>query len=174
MFYGFEPEEAEQITDRTTFLDAFGGFAKQYEAEWKAGRPFHDMPVAINSREAQSSAPEKNLERVGAKLYLTLVSEDVQDWEDLRCRLNLATKTPGSRAALARQFKVSTAAVSQWLSGVTAPAADTALRLAQWIRELGVPHQQKKRAGSAQTQPARKTQKANPHHEKAKSNPKKL
>jgi transcriptional regulator with XRE-family HTH domain len=66
-------------------------------------------------------------------------------WENLRSRLNAATKSPGAKAALAHHFNVSAAAVSQWLSGASAPTADTTLRLLEWVTAEEEQTKQKKR-----------------------------
>ncbi len=99
------------------------------------------------------------IDRKGIKHYLGNVIAIPLSWVELRRRLRAATAPPGAKAALARQFEVSTAAVSQWLSGANAPAADTTLRLLEWVVAEEA-KQQKASAGSASTQPAPKTQKS--------------
>jgi transcriptional regulator with XRE-family HTH domain len=54
-------------------------------------------------------------------------------WEHLRQRLKVATSAKGMRTELAKKFRVTTAAVSQWLTGESAPKADTTLKLLQWV-----------------------------------------
>lgn len=97
-------------------------------------------------------------------------------WDKLRLRLQRATQNPGARSALARQFRVSTATVSQWLSDDERrrvyPAAENTLRLLEWVTAEEAKPQQQKRAGSADTRPALKTRKRkSKRNEKAKSGP---
>jgi hypothetical protein len=54
-------------------------------------------------------------------------------WHWLRKRLEAATRQRGAKAQLAREFKVSPQAVSQWIIGQTMPAAGTVLALQQWV-----------------------------------------
>jgi transcriptional regulator with XRE-family HTH domain len=70
----------------------------------------------------------------------------------LRLRLIAATSAPGAKTALAKEFKVSRSAVSQWLSGDTSPGAETALRLLAWVGDverrklkMAALHQQRRR-----------------------------
>lgn len=86
-------------------------------------------------------------------------------WDELREWLVEATAAPGAKAALAREFKVQPAAVSQWLSGATAPTAATTLRLLKWVTAEGGHMQQKERAGSVSPPSALKTR-----TDKSKSN----
>src|SRR5947207_10237591 len=86
--------------------------------------------------------------------------------------LKLATKVRGKKIVLARTLKVPQARVSQWLSGASAPNAEDALALIEWVESEANDAQQKKRAGSAETQPAQKTRKRKSRtNEKPKSNP---
>lgn len=97
---------------------------------------------------------------------------DRSRWNQLRRRLCAATKNRGARSALARKFRVSTAAVAQWLSGQSAPTAETTLRLLEWVATAEAQQQHKKRAGRVEARPALKTRKAkSTTHEKDKSGP---
>ncbi|MBA3351177.1 MAG: hypothetical protein H0U23_01910 [Blastocatellia bacterium] len=92
------------------------------------------------------------------KPYLTRdMKPQPRSWDDLRSLLRRATQSPGQKTALAQQLGVSTAAVSQWLSGANAPAADTTLRLLNWVEKSEANPQQKKSAGSSAERPAPKT-----------------
>jgi transposase-like protein len=75
-------------------------------------------------------------------------------WNQLRIRLLAATSAHGAKSALAREFSVTPASVSEWLSGASAPTAETALQLLKWVERAeckqGSP-------GSAQTPPERAT-----------------
>jgi transcriptional regulator with XRE-family HTH domain len=93
-------------------------------------------------------------------------------WGELRSRIRALTDRHGARAQLAREFEVTPQAVAEWLSGASAPTAETTLRLREWVSEAEA--KQKKRAGSATTRPALKTRKSKSNkHEKAKSSRKK-
>jgi transcriptional regulator with XRE-family HTH domain len=97
------------------------------------------------------------LDDIVAKPYLAVVIGP-QTWSELRSRLLLVTRGSGTRAALAREFGVSTAAVSQWLSGASAPTADNTVRLLQFVESAEA--KQKQSAGSvSETRPAQKRSK---------------
>lgn len=178
---GFEPEDAARITERTSFLDGFAVIRDRYAADWDLSDADPTRALAINSAEGVTINPaelvlaENDLAPPTSKRYLRLVPVTrINNWEQLRVRLRRATADAGSKAALARLFGVTTQAVSQWLSGASAPTADTTLRLLEWVTAEEATSTQKKRAGSADTRPALKTRKANPlGHEKAKSDRKK-
>jgi hypothetical protein len=96
-------------------------------------------------------------------------------WDKLRKGLQSATKLPGARSALAREFQVSTATVSQWLSDDARqriyPTAENTLRLLEWVTARKA-QSKNKRAGSGSTQPALKTRKRkSTRNEKTKSGP---
>lgn len=112
---------------------------------------------------AERSAPTdprsmklKTLASNAVKRYLSRMPVTPPDWESLRIRLVKATAALGAKAALAREFNVSKAAVSQWLSGGSAPTADTTLRLLGWVTVEEV--SQKENPDRALTRPGRKTQ----------------
>jgi len=97
-------------------------------------------------------------------------------WDKLRKQLQSATKLPGARSALAREFQVSAATVSQWLSDDARqriyPTAENTLRLLEWVTAKKAQSKQNKRAGSGSTQPALKTRKRkSTRNEKTKSGP---
>jgi transcriptional regulator with XRE-family HTH domain len=95
-------------------------------------------------------------------------------WEELREALRLKTQSQTAKRELARKLRVTLAAVSQWRSGATAPAADKVLPILAWVRARQAPQQQKKSAGSAATRPAPKTRKGKTKtDEKSKSDQKK-
>ena len=103
-----------------------------------------------SGREAQEI-----LEREARKHNLLLRHGDVSNWAKLRKLLLSETTVPGAKAAIARRFKVTTQAVSQWLSGKTMPSADTALRLRDWLLNRGT--QRKPSVGRVTQVPARKS-----------------
>jgi len=93
-------------------------------------------------------------------------------WQNLRHRLRKATAKAGAKSALAKEFGVSRATVSQWLSGVIAPAAENTLRLLEWVTVEEAKSQQKKTAARASTRLRRKTRKEKSKtNEKPKSSP---
>src|ERR1039458_10150922 len=85
-------------------------------------------------------------------------------WKGLRVRLSRAVSAYGAKSALAREFNVTPASVSEWLSGERAPTAETTLRLLHWVNAYEA--QQKKGPGRASTRPERKTQVCKSSHEK--------
>jgi DNA-binding transcriptional regulator YiaG len=115
--------------DETPFLAILirNGAAAAYESHLKTGRPEEEI---IGQTEV---AVIKKLYEEEVKRYLASKMVTPTSWKELRLRLKAATDASGEQAALARAFGVSTAAVSQWLSGATAPKADTALRLLKWV-----------------------------------------
>jgi transcriptional regulator with XRE-family HTH domain len=116
----------------------------------------------------------KEVDRLAVKRYLGDVIAIPLSWAGLKRRLQVATQKPGAKAALARRFDVSTAAVSQWLSSKShiAPKAETTLQLLEWVAAEEA--KQKKGAGSAETRPALKTRKSkSTKYEKAKSDQRK-
>lgn len=103
----------------------------------------------------------------------TLKSASVKQkslWNDLRGRLNATLTQFGAKAALAREFNVTPASVSEWLSGDSSPTAETTLRLLQWVTEA---ESKQRSPGRAQTRPEPKDPTQPINHEKAKSGPKK-
>ena len=111
------------------------------------------------------------LAETGVKRYLAHEMAASMTWPDLRERLSLATASKGARTALARSFRVTSAAVSQWLSGKAAPKADTTLRLLQWVTAEEA--KQKSAPALRSTRPAQKTRKRKSKHEKPRSDRKK-
>lgn len=61
------------------------------------------------------------------------MSQLPKSWPELRERLIALTSERGAKAALAREFKVTNSAVSEWLRGLSMPSADTTLRLLPWV-----------------------------------------
>jgi transcriptional regulator with XRE-family HTH domain len=171
------------------------GFAAGDMSDVPAGKPFNeamrDMEgdyIQYRSRLLKVPGPPRirfsmvldppSKKSVAPRLFKHYLSSDMASrthtWENLRSRLHAATKSPGAKGALAHHFNVSAAAVSQWLSGASAPTADTTLRLLEWVTAEEAQSKQKKRAGSAETRPALETRKSkSTSHEKAKSDRKK-
>lgn len=119
---------SQEDTERP-FLQVINEFAEAYNAG----------PATTKQRNAEfeqlyANAPDNIKKWVDDyfKFYLNRL-QAVRNWPELRRKLIRTTAdNPGARSFLARKFGVSPAAVSQWLSGASAPAADTALRLQHW------------------------------------------
>jgi transcriptional regulator with XRE-family HTH domain len=56
-------------------------------------------------------------------------------WNDLRESLPAYIKATGTQVALAKEFHVTKAAVSQWLSGANMPSAEIALSLFKRVKD---------------------------------------
>jgi transcriptional regulator with XRE-family HTH domain len=155
--FAAHPSADSQLESPDLFQDIMGNWAMGY-ARYRAKR------FKISSEHQTAIAPVRLrklnfLADATVKHYLAtpMGAGPVMTWDNLRERLKTATSSKGARAELARVFHVSTAAVSQWLSGDSAPKADTTLRLLQWVTVAEAQH--KKRAGSAETRPALTTRK---------------
>ena len=85
-------------------------------------------------------------------------------WKGLRVRISRAVSAYGAKSALAREFNVTPASVSEWLSGESSPTAETTLRLLSWVSAYEA--QQPKSPGRAQTRPEPKTQVGESSYEK--------
>jgi transcriptional regulator with XRE-family HTH domain len=116
--------------------------------------------------EEKSPAAEKRLtDDYQAILDSSVRLKNLSPWKVLRRRLSAVTDRYGAKAALAREFRVTPQAVAEWLSGASAPTAETTLRLLEWVTAEEA--KQKKAPEVRSTQPARKTRK-----KKARSNAK--
>jgi transcriptional regulator with XRE-family HTH domain len=169
---GFAAGDMSDIPPGTPFLDAMRGIEVDYRT-YRQQLLQIPGPPRIRFMMAFDPPREKNVAPGGLKEYLRSdMAVEAFGWENLRARLDAVTSGPGSKAALAHRFNVSPAAVSQWLSGASAPTADTTLRLLEWVTAEEETIKQKKRAGSAVTRPALKTRnRESTSHEKTKSGP---
>jgi transcriptional regulator with XRE-family HTH domain len=114
----------------------------------------------------------KMLAGSGVKHYLSRMPSTPLTWDALKSRLKDATRATGSKSALAREFGVTRQAVSQWLSGETAPTAEATLRLLDWVERKEA--QQKNRGDRVAARPPQTTRKSkSTSNEKAKPNQKK-
>jgi transcriptional regulator with XRE-family HTH domain len=84
------------------------------------------------------------------------VKERESHWKGLRARLSRAVSAYGAKSSLAREFNVTPASVSEWLSGESSPTAETTLRLLHWVEQYEA--QPKESSGGALTPPEPKTQ----------------
>jgi len=85
-------------------------------------------------------------------------------WNSLRARLNCTLSGYGAKSALAREFHVTPASVSEWLSGESSPTAETALRLLHWVEARET--KPNKNPGRASTRPGPKTRVRKSSYEK--------
>ena len=116
------------------------------------------------------------LAQSGFKRYLSrmpVTTVLLPSWEELRTWLIEATSLPGAKAALARRFNVKPAAVSQWLSGATAPTAATTLRLLKWVVDRGDVKPETNTPDVREHDQRRTRKSKSTSHEKAKSDRKK-
>ncbi len=90
----------------------------------------------------------------------------IDSWSTLRSRVIALTSKRGERAALARVFNVTPQAVSEWVRGISMPNADLTIRLLAWV---ATEEAKKRRPGSADTPPERKTPKGIQSNEVPKS-----
>ncbi len=177
---GFAAAEIGAVSEHTPFLPVLRDISEAYgtyRARWYPGVEPDELFVVfeLNTRHFRwSTAPTEGAQQNFVappidKRYLTpMPHEVITSWRDLRTLLAQATSLPGAKAALAREFNVSTSAVSQWLSGATAPAADTVLRLANWVRKSRSDSTKSSDRVATQSEP--KTQKdKSTSNEKAKS-----
>jgi transcriptional regulator with XRE-family HTH domain len=115
---------------------------------------------------------QKILEHESRKQNLRHVQRtNVGNWAALRELLRLVTARHGEKASVARRFKITTQAVSQWLSGKTMPSADTALQLRAWL--LQRQNLTTERADRAATRPTRTRKSESTKYEKPQASPKK-
>ncbi len=184
--FGFTEVANSEVPDDALFLDVMRARGDAYR-EYRAHQHYTMFEVgSVFSYQALVNRPKLNLADSISKLYLlrSMPLADTGTWEELRTLLKRSTQTPGSKASLAREFGVTTQAVSQWLSGASAPTADTALRLRKRLQTGHFPsvepglssgiEQKKKGTGSATTRPVPKTRKSkSTSHEKAKSDQRK-
>ena len=92
------------------------------------------------------------------------MKERESPWKGLRDRLSCAMSAYGAKSALAREFNVTPASVSEWLSGESSPTAETTLRLLHWVEDYEA--KLKESSGGAQTPPELKTQVRKSSYEK--------
>ncbi len=61
------------------------------------------------------------------------VISETPTWEELRTRLKAATQKARAKTELARALEVTKQAVTEWLSGASAPTAARTLKLLRWV-----------------------------------------
>ena len=171
---GFAPGDLSDVPGDAPFLEVMRSIEREYN-QYRA-ETFKIPDDQRRIRFMMAFDPEPSI-RVAPKLFKEYLTSEMAPppnalrWESLRARLHLATRAPGAKAALAERFEVSPAAVSQWLSGASAPTADTTLRLLEWVTAEEA-QQQTKRTGRASTRPALKTREGkSTNNEKTKSGP---
>lgn len=170
---GFAPGELSDVSEdgpfRPSMLSIAGEYSTYRSMEFRIQGPPNIRFSRIFDRPQKELVADSTV-----KHYLVHMGKRPLSWKQLRKRLADACREPGAKTALSRRFNISTAAVSQWLSGATAPKADTTLGLLRWVEEAEAKQQQSKSAGSATTRPAPKTPKGKiKPNEKNKSDQKK-
>lgn len=127
-------------------LDSFvADIAEKAESELRNRTPWDSKRIVEERRKRMEQlrafhfargtlAAQKNVrvDNPEVKRYLTRVTVG-EHWNQLRDRLNEMLSSPGEKATLAKALGVSKSAVSQWLSGKTAPSAELALCLREWV-----------------------------------------
>jgi transcriptional regulator with XRE-family HTH domain len=166
VFYGFDPEEHNAVTERTLFSQGFAIIRQRYLIEWQAEMETKQFgrALAVNSLDSQGT-----LDTVHNLFNKPSMARPTESrWDLLLSRLRVTTQPFGAKARLAQQVGVKKQAVSQWLSGETRPTAETVLRLVEWVSIEET--KQKKGARSAATRRAPTTRKnKSTTNEKAKS-----
>lgn len=134
-----------------------------------------NISPAARAAFAKKREGANNLVDIAVKRYLTNAVLIPRTWQELKDRIRAMTRERGARAELARNFNVSPAAVSQWLSGASSPEANTTIQLLKWVAaKESEAKQQQEGAGTVGAEPAPKTRKSkSTSHEKAKSDRKK-
>jgi transcriptional regulator with XRE-family HTH domain len=161
--FDFENEERAVITERTSFAEGFELIARAYEAHWEYLSEVPKDSLAINASTWQVLVDSVvNTDRMAA----------MSRWTLLRKRLQKLAAEYGAKSRIARAFGVSRQAVDHWLNGSAAPAAETALRLLEWVAAEEA--KQKTSAGSvSDARPAPSTRVRKSKHEKPNRDPKK-
>jgi transcriptional regulator with XRE-family HTH domain len=152
------PRPEPQRSRRSLIAMSFDDFLRHVVRPWKSFLRPTETPRFFNYMvcAAQEYFAHRDLDSFTVKSYLADMTAIPLSWATLKRRLRRATQKPKAKAELARRFKVTTAAVSQWLSpnSLIAPKADTALQLLEWVAAEEA--QQKQSAGVSEA-PARKT-----------------
>ncbi len=104
-------------------------------AEWVLVKT--EVEKGLGTHEEFQDMAKTNIKHCLASGAGELKSDDMQSKQlslmnDLRMRLAKLTEKRGAQAALAREFGVSPQAVHQWITGNSAPEAETVLRLYRW------------------------------------------
>lgn len=153
---GFSSSVNSYIHPEATFLDVMVVAGGDYRAYWDhdqsaiheaadalrraGGVSPHDLRSAAMSIVPvdRHASYKEILAAPTRKRYLRIVpAERIVNWNELLLQLQTATAEPGTKTRLAATLGVTTQAVSQWLSGASAPKADTALRLRAWVLRAG-------------------------------------
>jgi transcriptional regulator with XRE-family HTH domain len=124
--------------------------------DWLVGAPQarEGLQLAINS----ALPPQAALDRLDEISIYPAMSR----WDVLRRRLQKVVAHYGAKSKIARAFGVTRQAVDQWIKGYSAPKAETALRLLEWVTT----EEAKQKQGAGRTRPARRTQARKSKHEK--------
>jgi transcriptional regulator with XRE-family HTH domain len=163
-FFGVKFTIAVEKTFKPRFLEVMERNKERYRAA--SGSYTYD-------RERDADA-KKQVGTLSIKRYLIpeMIVETPPSWNELRTILVAKTESAKAKVELARRLGVTMAAISQWRSGASAPTADNALRILEWIRETEA--EQKQSAGSvSESRPTPKPLTRKSKHEKPSPNRKK-
>jgi transcriptional regulator with XRE-family HTH domain len=147
------PGTSEKISERTSLSAGFAMIREKYVAL--------EQIFPAPSAEEYKAWLDKNL---GVEQTLDNPMQRQSLWNQLKARLAEAAKGRGVKAALARELGVTNQAVSEWLSGASAPKASTTLWLLNWVIAAEEANQ-KKRASQVAAQPALNTRAKKSKHE---------
>jgi transcriptional regulator with XRE-family HTH domain len=182
---GFVSCANNTVPSESRFLEIMERYGEQYrtlrfitqESWFASGDVFSDRNPLLRAESVQlkrRAIAKKTLAPMPLVKY-RLIPEMVTallTWDKLRDSLRAETESPEAKAEVARLLQVTPAAVSQWRLGASAPTADNALRLLQWVVRRR--EQKEKSAGSAsEAPPARTTRVRKSKHEKPHSDRKK-
>ncbi len=140
----------------------------------RSAREGSNIALQATSKADEKSRALRSVAQNEFKRYLTRMPATiiVPSWDELRSWLAEETSTPGAKGTLAAYCEVTSAAVSQWLSGVTKPTAETTLKLLKWVTRPER-DQQTKGPARASTRAGLTTRKSKSRsNEKAKSDQK--
>lgn len=122
----------------------------------EALRPLMARVEQMSMREANVKICKRPVDIVSGPAIISAMSSGNAYWKSLAKRLSAVTPARGAKAQLAHELKVTRQAVNNWISGNSAPSAELALRLLNWVEQAEA--QQTKNPDSASTQPGPKTQ----------------
>jgi hypothetical protein len=155
---------ADQLNKVATPVPRRADLRRAYNERWRA-----EFWIPLPPPLSPFAHENKLLDSANYKPLVGLqVSQKNDSWAALRDRIRAATRERGDRVKLAREFGVTPQAVAKWLSGASAPTAETTLRLLDFVTAKEA--KPKTSAGLLEAGPARKNQtKKSPFSEKQSS-----
>lgn len=146
-----EEMSAEQIMKVLSRILHHPGFSPDARSFWvRLFGPWLKIKLEVEPEQKNNQVDASQIKR---HLFASMASMP-QTWEELREALRLKTQSQRAKQELAERLGVSLAAISQWRSGATAPAADKVLPILAWVRGTDAQLKQRKSAGTAVTAPA--------------------